>query len=62
MKFYFMQAIYIKGGQFISGLIPYNVVCNEAVFNKMSLIFPTICVQMIMSIEYVRRAGNVFDF
>lgn len=34
----------------------------EAVFNKVTFIFQTICVQMIMSIEYVRRAGNVFDF
>lgn len=56
-----MQAIYIKGSQFISGLILHNEVCNEAVFNKVTLIFPTICVQMIMKIGYVRRAGNVFD-
>ena len=56
-----MQAIYIKGSQFISGLILCNAVCNEAVFNKMTLKFPTICVQMIMRIGYVRRAGNVFD-
>lgn len=56
-----MQAIYIKGSQFISGLILHNAVYNGAVFNKMTLIFPTICVQMIMRIGYVRRAGNVFD-
>lgn len=57
-----MQAIYIKGGgQLISGLILRNVVCKEAVFNKMTFIFPTRCVQMIMTIGYLRRAGNVFD-
>ena len=61
MKFYCMRDVYIKGGQFISELILCNVVGYEAVFNKMIFIFSTICVQMIMSIGYLRQAANVFD-